>query len=150
MKIRLKTINEFLKYWPTDIKIDKRLIALVIDGKDIEAEVKYNHESHSCAIYIDDHIIFLPSKTYFVTKNTNFKKDQKVLVWDSGDSVKIKRYYSHYSNGLHYCFDGGATSWSSGSKKRPVNSGELSMSKYVFCWEYCEAYEDDSENDSCK
>ena len=40
--------------------------------------------------------------------------DTCVLVWDDDEKDKQKRYFSHFnSNGNIYCFEWGATSWSS-------------------------------------
>jgi len=47
-----------------------------------------------------------------------FKKsmpiDTKVIVWDMDKNYKYKRHFSHFKNdGKIYCFQDGATSWSS-------------------------------------
>jgi len=52
----------------------------------------------------------------------DFKKNQEVFVWDENMDYKIKRHFSHYKNGIYYCFDCGRTSW---TKKK------------VTGWKYC-------------
>jgi hypothetical protein len=38
--------------------------------------------------------------------------DTKVLVWDDGDTIKERRYFSHFNNnGTICCFNSGTTGW---------------------------------------
>ena len=57
----------------------------------------------------DDSLYYV--KDGVATKVVTFVKDQKVLVRDKEDNPWVKRYYSHETNGKHYVFINGQTSW---------------------------------------
>lgn len=60
---------------------------------------------------------------------TKVPKDTKVLVWDKGENIKNKRYFSHYeAQGTAYPFNvyrGGTTSWTGANKTAGYRYCEL-------------------------
>lgn len=48
----------------------------------------------------------------FIKPLPKFEKDTRVLVWNNGCSMKIQRYFSHFTEeGVIHCYDKGCTSW---------------------------------------
>ncbi len=66
-------------------------------------------------------------------KPCEFKKGQRVLVWDDDSNGKYKRYFSHLEDaGLYHCFPSGLDEW--------ANNGRATIS-----WLHCRAWENDDE-----
>lgn len=67
-------------------------------------------------------------------KPYDFKKGDRVLVWDSKvvcENNPVKRYFSHKQDGKFYCFINGSTEWSSKGKTTE--------------WRFCKAAPEEEE-----
>jgi hypothetical protein len=47
----------------------------------------------------------------FIKPLPKLRVDTKVLVWNDGDTVKLKRHFSHFYDDEIYCFINGVTGW---------------------------------------
>jgi hypothetical protein len=69
-------------------------------------------------------------KRAFIKPLPDLRVDTKVLVWNNGDTIKERRYFSHFYEGEMYCFTNGVSGWTT-------------KSAITTSWDYWELYEEE-------
>ena len=89
--------------YPIVVNFSGRIGSFTYDGKNTEVQLTQS-------LFWDEVIITPPPKPLH-----NLEVDTKVLVWDSDETMKFKRYFSHFDKfGNIYVFVNGLTSWHDG------------------------------------
>lgn len=74
---------------------------------------RYTEDDLNQTLFWDEVVFEAPSKPL-----PKLNVDDKVLVWDDGDTNKCKRYFSHFDGSKVACFDSGCTSFSTPHRYR--------------------------------